>query len=69
MLGPNFSPLTGLKNASKRLQNSANNLANVQPAGFKKAEVSSIEIKTDGTRINPISRVNTQGGFIPTKIL
>ena len=36
MLGPTFSALTGLNNASKRLQNRANNLANVQTAGFKK---------------------------------
>ena len=64
MLGPNFSPLTGLKNASKRLQNSANNLANVQTAGLKKGKVNSVEIKTDGKRIYPISKVNTQGGLI-----
>ena len=39
MLGPTFSALTGLNNASKRLQNSANNLSNVQTAGFKKGEI------------------------------
>ena len=39
MLGPIFGPLTGLKNASKRLQNSVNNLTNMQTAGFKKGEV------------------------------
>ena len=39
MLGPTFSGLTGLNNASKRLQKSTNNLANVQTAGFKKGEV------------------------------
>jgi flagellar hook protein FlgE len=36
MLGPTFSALVGLNNASKRLQNSANNLAIVQTAGLKK---------------------------------
>ena len=66
MLGPTFSALTGLNNASKRLQNSANNLANVQTAGFKKGEVNSVENKTGGTRVNSISKVNTQGGLIPT---
>jgi flagellar hook protein FlgE len=66
MLGPTFSSLTGLNNASKRLQKSANNLANVQTAGFKKGKVSSVEIKNDSTRINPISKINTQGGLKPT---
>ncbi|MBC8283522.1 MAG: flagellar hook-basal body complex protein [Nitrospinae bacterium] len=66
MLGPTFSALTGLNNASKRLQNSANNLANVQTSGFKKGEVNSVENKSGGTRVNSISKVNTQGGFIPT---
>jgi len=66
MLGPAFSALTGINNASKRLQNSANNLANVQTSGFKKGEVNSVENKTGGTRVNSISKVNTQGGLIPT---
>jgi len=39
MLGPIFSALTGLKNASQRLQNSANNVANINTAGFKKSDV------------------------------
>ena len=29
MLGTNFSALSGLSNASRRLQNSANNIANI----------------------------------------
>ncbi|MDC1122551.1 flagellar basal body rod C-terminal domain-containing protein [Nitrospinaceae bacterium] len=66
MLGPTFSALTGLNNASKRLQNSANNLSNVQTVGFKKGEINSVENKTGGTRVNSISKVNTQGGLIPT---
>jgi flagellar basal-body rod protein FlgG len=66
MLGPTFSALTGLNNASKRLQNSANNLSNVQTAGFKKGEINSVENKTGGTGVNSISKVNTQGGLIPT---
>jgi flagellar basal-body rod protein FlgG len=48
------------------LQNSANNLANVQTSGFKKSDVNSVESKTGGTRVNSISKVNTQGGLIPT---
>ena len=39
MLGPIFSALTGLKNASQRLQNSANNVANINTPGFKKSDV------------------------------
>ena len=66
MLGPTFSALTGLNNASKRLQNSANNLANVQTAGFKKGEVTSVQSKSGGTRVNSVAKVNTQGGLIPT---
>jgi flagellar basal-body rod protein FlgG len=61
-----FSALTGLNNASKRLQNSANNLANVQTAGFKKGEVASVQSKSGGTRVNSVAKVNTQGGLIPT---
>ena len=66
MLGPAFSALSGLSNASKRLQNSANNLANVQTSGFKKSDVNSVDSKTGGTRVNSISKSNTQGGLIPT---
>jgi len=66
MLGPTFSALSGLNNASKRLQNSANNLANVQTSGFKKSDVNSVDSKTGGTRVNSISKSNTQGGLIPT---
>ena len=66
MLGQIFSALTGLSNATKRLQNSANNLANVQTPGFKKGEVNSVEIKSGGTRLNSITKSNFQGSFIPT---
>ena len=66
MLGPIFSALTGLSNSTKRLQNSANNLANVQTTGFKKGEVNSIENKSGGTRVNSITKSNIQGGLIPT---
>jgi len=66
MLGPIFSALTGLKNSTKRLQNSANNLANVTTSGFKKGKVNSIENKAGGSQVNSISKINTQGGLIPT---
>jgi flagellar basal-body rod protein FlgG len=66
MLGPILSALSGLKNTSQRLQNSANNVANVNTAGFKKSDVNSVESKSGGTWVNDISRSNTQGLLIPT---
>ena len=66
MLGPMFSALSGIKNASQRLQNSVNNVANVNTAGFKKSAVNSVDNKSGGTRVNDISRSNTQGSLIPT---
>ena len=66
MLGPIFSALSGLNNTSLRLQNSANNVANVNTAGFKKSDVNSVESKSGGTRVNDISRSHTQGSLIPT---
>jgi flagellar basal-body rod protein FlgG len=66
MLGPIFSALSGLKNTSHRLQNSANNAANVNTTGFKKSDVNSVDNKSGGTRINNISRSHTQGSLIPT---
>ncbi|MDA8561057.1 flagellar hook-basal body complex protein [Nitrospinae bacterium] len=65
MLGPIFSALSGLKNTSQRLQNSANNVANVNTTGFKKSDVNSVDNKSVGTRINNISRSHTQGSLIP----
>jgi len=66
MLGPIISALSGLNNTSLRLQNSANNVANVNTAGFKKSDVNSVENKSGGTRVNDISRSHTQGSLIPT---
>ena len=66
MLGPIFSALTGLKSASQRLQNSANNVANINTAGFKKSDANSADIKSGGTRVNDVSKSNTQGALIPT---
>ncbi len=66
MFGPISSALTGLKNASQRLQNSANNVANINTPGFKKSDVNSVDLQSGGTRVNDISRSNTQGALIPT---
>ena len=67
MLGPIFTAFSGVNDASKRLQNSANNIANVNTPGFKKSDVNSAEAKTGGTRVNDISKSTTQGSLIPTK--
>jgi flagellar basal-body rod protein FlgG len=66
MLGPIFSALTGLKNASQRLQNSANNVANVNTPGFKKSDVNSVDLQSGGSRVSSVSKSNTQGALIPT---
>ncbi len=66
MLGPIFSALTGLKNASQRLQNSANNVANINTPGFKKSDVNSVDLQSGGSRVNDISKSNTQGALIAT---
>ena len=66
MLGPISKAFSGLTNASKRLQNSANNLSNVLTSGFKKGQVNTVESKAGGIGVNSIFKVNTQGGFLPT---
>ena len=66
MLGPISNAFSGLTNASKRFQNSANNLSNFLTSGFKKGQVNSVDSKATGTGANSISKVNTQGGFLPT---
>jgi len=66
MLGLISNAFSGLSNVSKRLQNSANNLSNVLTSGFKKGQVNTVGNKAGGTGVNSISKVNTQGGFLPT---
>jgi flagellar basal-body rod protein FlgG len=66
MSGPIFSALSGLRKTSQRLQNSANKLANVNTAGFKKSDINSVDNKSRGTLVNDISRSHTQDSLIPT---
>ncbi len=61
-----FNALSGMNAATKRLQNSANNVANLQTPGFKKSDVVSASLKSGGTSVTAISRSNTPGGLIPT---
>ncbi|HAX46473.1 MAG TPA: flagellar basal body protein [Nitrospinaceae bacterium] len=37
MINGMFNALSGLRTSAQKLQNSANNLANIQTSGFKKA--------------------------------
>ncbi|PIQ97904.1 MAG: flagellar basal body rod protein FlgG, partial [Nitrospinae bacterium CG11_big_fil_rev_8_21_14_0_20_56_8] len=66
MISGMFNALSGLNVASRRLQNSANNLANVRTSGFKKGEVNVSESRSGGAKVDAVSKVNTQGGLIPT---
>jgi flagellar basal body rod protein FlgG len=61
MLGRIFDALSGLRNASKRLQNS---VANINTPGFKKSEVNSVNNKSIDTGVNDISTINTQGSLL-----
>jgi len=61
-----FNALSGMNAATKRLQNSANNIANLQTPGFKKSDVVSSSLKPGGTTVTAVSRSNAQGGLIPT---
>ncbi|MDP7557317.1 MAG: hypothetical protein QF687_05465 [Nitrospinaceae bacterium] len=54
-----------IKNLSAKLQNSANNLANIQTSGFKKSTASVSEIKSGGSQVTSTT-MNVQGGTLPT---
>ena len=53
MLGPIFSAFSGLKKATTRLQNSANNVYNLQTSGFKKGGLNNVDNKA-GTISNEL---------------
>ena len=61
-----FSALSGMRTASRNLQNSANNLANLQTPGFKKSRVESGDVATGGSQVNSITRSTSPGSLIPT---
>ena len=61
-----FNALSGLRTSSQKLQNSANNLANVQTSGFKKNSVTISEVKSGGSQLTSTTRVNIQGSILPT---
>ncbi|QPJ64552.1 MAG: flagellar hook-basal body complex protein [Candidatus Nitrohelix vancouverensis] len=61
MINGLFNALSGMNVASRRLQNSSNNLANLQTSGFKKGEVASVENRNGGSSVSAVSKVNSQG--------
>ena len=66
MINGIFNALSGLRTSSHKLQNSANNLANLQTSGFKKITVNGGEVKSGGSQLTATTRVNIQGSILPT---
>lgn len=66
MLDSIFSSLSGLNTASRKVQVSSNNLANVQTPGFKSSRANIVENQSGGSRVAAVQRLNTSGSFIPT---
>ncbi len=66
MLDSIFSSLSGLNTASRKLQVSSNNLANVQTPGFKASRANIVDNQSGGARVAAVQRLNTSGSFIPT---
>ena len=66
MINGMFNALSGLRTSAQKFQNGANNLANVQTPGFKKNTVTVGEVKSGGSHLTSTTRVNVQGGILPT---
>ena len=64
MLDAFFSALSGLNVATRRMENSANNVANVQTPGFKSGHVDSSD--SGNGVVSSISKVNTGGSILTT---
>ena len=61
-----FNALSGLRTSAKKLQTSANNLANLQTPGFKKSRVEIGDVASGGARVSSISRNSSAGSLIST---
>lgn len=66
MLDSLFSSLSGLNTASRKLQASANNLANIQTPGFKSSRVNIADTRTGGAHVAGTQRSASQGPLVPT---
>lgn len=56
-----FTSLSGMLNASRRTNITANNIANMQTPGFKASRAENVEVQGGGVRIGSIVRDNTPG--------
>jgi len=66
MLNALSNALSGLKTFSRKLQSSANNLANVSTSGFKASRVDTAAIKSGGVRASATTRSSSQGSLQST---
>ncbi len=63
MINGIFNALSGLNTSAKKLQVSANNIANLQTSGFKSSRVEISEVKSGGSRVSSTTRSTSQGAF------
>ena len=61
-----FSALSGMRTASRNLQTSANNLANLQTPGFKKSRTEVSAVPSGGAQVSAITRSSSPGSLIRT---
>ena len=66
MIDAFFSALSGMRTASTRLANSANNTANVSTPGFKKSQVVASEVRSGGSQVQATVRSGAQGAIVQT---
>ena len=61
-----FSALSGMRTSARKLQASANNLANLQTPGFKKSRAEISNTPSGGAQVSAVTRISTPGSPIPT---
>ena len=61
-----YNALSGLRTASRKLETSANNVANLQTPGFKKGETQIADNAAGGSQVLGISKSTTPGALIPS---
>lgn len=66
MLDAISNALSGLKVSTQRVDNSANNLANLQTPGFKAGSVDTADVASGGAAVSSISKPDTPGPIMTT---
>ncbi len=66
MLDAISNALSGLNVSTQRLNNSANNLANIQTPGFKAGSVDTADVASGGATVSSISKPDTPGAIMTT---